>query len=45
MYFSKWILRRKMLFEKMFINKTTEEYINGNQGFNNIFVLFKKNAS
>ena len=41
MYFSKWILRRKPLFQKYFIKKENLEYQKKN-GFNNIFIKAKK---
>lgn len=42
MYISKWIFRRNMVASNIFASNTTEEYINGTSGFNNIFVLLKK---
>lgn len=40
MYFSKWILRRRSLFENWFYKKIDQEY--KQPGFNDIFVKFKK---
>jgi SAM-dependent methyltransferase len=44
MYISKWILRRKPLFQNFFSQKEHEEYM-ANDGFGNIFVKFKKKSS
>jgi len=41
MYFSKWVLRRKPLFENFFCKKEINEYM-GRNGFVNVFIKLKK---